>query len=258
MASDPSAAEPALDWDRVDAVLFDLDGVITPTAEVHMRAWADLFSSVLDGREGVEPYSDADYFEHVDGKPRYDGVRDMLASRGIELPEGTDDDPGDQPAGEETVKGLGNRKDAAFAAALERDGVDPYPGSLALVEWLADRGTAMAIVSSSRNAPKVLAAADVERFFPVVIHGGVASERGIAGKPAPDTYQAAAADLGVAEQRCVVVEDATSGVAAGAAGDFAYVVGVDRGAGEQTLRAHGAEVVVTDLAQLADLEGADR
>ena len=246
------SAEQPLDWGRVDAVLFDLDGVITPTAEVHMRAWADLFEGFLASRDGVEPYTEQDYFDHVDGKPRYDGVRDLLSSRGIDLPEGSDDDPGDQPEGEETVKGLGNRKDAAFAAALERDGVDPYPGSLALVEWLADRGTAMAIVSSSRNAPKVLAAADVERFFPVVMHGGVADERGIPGKPAPDTYQAAAADLGIDQQRCVVVEDATSGVAAGAAGDFAYVVGVDRGAGAEALREHGADLVVDDLADLME------
>ena len=250
MASAEQHAEQPIDWSRVDAVLFDLDGVITPTAEVHMRAWADLFEGFLATRDGVEPYTESDYFAHVDGKPRYDGVRDLLASRGIELPEGSDDDPGDQAEGEETVKGLGNRKDAAFAEALERDGVDPYPGSLWLVERLRERGTPMAIVSSSRNAPKVLAAADIERFFPVVMHGGVADERGIPGKPAPDTYQAAAVDLGVAEQRCIVVEDATSGVAAGAAGDFAYVVGVDRGAGEQALRDAGADIVVRDLAEL--------
>lgn len=239
------ASEPQVDWTAYRAVLFDLDGVITPTAEVHMRAWAALFEPVL-AEHGAEPYTDQDYFDHVDGKPRYDGVRDLLASRGIELPEGSPDDGPD----EETVCGLGNRKDAAFMRALEQDGVDPYPGSVALMRQLRDAGTAMAIVSSSRNAPRVLQAAGVTDFFPVVVHGGVAEERGLPGKPAPDTYEEAARLLGVADADAVVVEDATSGVAAGAAGGFGLVIGVDRGTGADALRAAGAEVVVADLGEL--------
>ncbi|WP_370249050.1 HAD family hydrolase [Nocardioides sp.] len=236
-----------LDWDAYGAVLFDLDGVITPTAEVHMRAWAELFTAYLtEAAPDAEPYTDADYFAHVDGKPRNDGVRDLLASRGLTLPEG---DPGDPPEAD-TVCGLGNRKNAAFAHVLRTEGVAPYPGSLRLIEALRDRGTPMAIVSSSRNAPDVLETAGVADFFPVVVHGGVAAERGLPGKPAPDTYEAAAADLDLPTTACIVVEDATSGVAAGAAGDFALVVGVDRGAGAQPLRDAGADVVVTDLEEL--------
>lgn len=243
------------DWSRYGAVLFDLDGVITPTAEVHMRAWAQMFSEFLDERGVTPAYSDADYFAHVDGKPRYDGVRDLLASRDITLPEGDPDDP---PTAE-TVCGLGNRKNDAFNEVLRKDGVEPYPGSLTLMEELRDAGMPMAIVSSSKNAPEVLQTAGVADFFPVVIHGGVASERGLAGKPAPDTYQAAAADLGVADNVSVVVEDATSGVAAGAAGDFALVIGVDRGAGAGALLEAGADVVVSDLGELtADGSGPER
>ncbi len=236
-----------VDWSSFDAVLFDLDGVITPTAEVHRRAWSALFDRFLADRGVSEPYTDQDYFDHVDGKPRYDGVRDFLASRDIELAEGNPDDPPDA----ETVCGLGNRKNAEFARALDRDGVEPFPGSLRLLEVLRDRGLKMAVVSSSANAPRVLAVAGVEAFFPVVVHGGVAVERHLRGKPAPDTFLAAARDLGVQAARAVVMEDATSGVAAGRAGDFGLVVGVDRGAGEQALTAAGADVVVSDLAELA-------
>jgi beta-phosphoglucomutase family hydrolase len=235
-----------MDWNDYDAVLFDLDGVITPTAEVHMRAWATMFNAFLAERGVAEPYTDQDYFDHVDGKPRYDGVRDFLASRSIVLPEGTPDDP----ATAETVCGLGNRKNDAFGEVLRQEGVVAYPGSVALLDQLRTRGTRMAIVSSSKNAPDVLAAAGVAHYFPVVVHGGVAAERGLAGKPAPDTYQEAARELGVPDASAVVVEDATSGVAAGAAGNFGLVIGVDRGAGAEALLAAGADVVVADLAEL--------
>ncbi|WP_340540808.1 HAD family hydrolase [Nocardioides sp. GXZ039] len=247
-----------VDWSRYRAVLFDLDGVITPTAEVHMRAWAQMFNDFLDSRgsdaQAPAPYTDADYFAHVDGKPRYDGVRDFLASRGIELPEGTPEDPADQPPGEETVCGLGNRKNAAFGQVLQAEGVSAYPGSRRLLDQLREAGMPMAIVSSSKNAPDVLAAAGVTGYFPVVVHGGVAAERGLKGKPAPDTYQEAARELGVPESGAVVVEDATSGVAAGAAGDFALVIGVDRGVGHQALTEAGADVVVDDLGELVSQE----
>ena len=235
-----------VDWTDYRGVLFDLDGVITPTAEVHMRAWAQLFDGVLADRGISERYTDQDYFDYVDGKPRYDGVRSFLASRGIELPEGTPADP----TSAETVCGLGNRKDQAFGEALHRDGVQPYPGSLALLDHLRERGMPMAIVSSSRNAPDVLDVAGISDYFPVVVHGGVAAERGLPGKPAPDTFWAAADELGVSRESAVVVEDATSGVAAGAAGSFPLVIGVDRGAGERALTEAGAHLVVTDLATL--------
>lgn len=234
-----------LAWNAVDAVLFDLDGVITPTAEVHMHAWAEMFTPFLAGR-GAAPYTDDDYFAHVDGKPRYDGVAALLASRGIELPWG---DPGDAPEAE-TVCGLGNRKNALFGTVLARDGVRAYPGSVQLLDALDARGVRKAIVSSSANAPDVLRAAGLLERFETVVDGAVAKQRGLPGKPRPDTYEFAADTLGVPHQRSVVVEDAVSGVQAGAAGDFAAVVGVDRGAGAPTLLANGATLVVDDLAEL--------
>ncbi|GAB4010596.1 HAD family hydrolase [Nocardioides ultimimeridianus] len=237
---------PPLDWSRYDAALFDLDGVITPTAEVHMRAWARMFGDFLAGHPGQAPYTDADYFTYVDGKPRYDGVRSFLASRGITLPEGAPTDP----VTAETVCGLGNRKDALFGEVLERDGVAPYPGSLALLDQLRAQGTPMAIVSSSRNAPAVLTAAGVFDYFDAVVSGAVAAELGLAGKPAPDTFLHAAEALSATPDRAVVFEDAVSGVAAGRAGHFGLVVGVDRGAGADALREHGAELVVQDLQEL--------
>lgn len=240
--------ETTVDWSDYDAVLFDLDGVITPTAEVHMRAWSAMFNAFLTERGVSEPYTDADYFEHVDGKPRYDGVRDFLASRDITLPDGTPDDPPDA----ETVCGLGNKKNVDFARVLSEEGVAPYPGSIVLLDQLKAAGTKLAIVSSSKNAPDVLATAGVRDYFTVVVHGGVAAERGLKGKPAPDTYEEAADELGVPHNRSVVVEDATSGVAAGAAGDFGLVIGVDRGVGHDALRRAGADVVVSDLVELTD------
>ncbi|GAA0200716.1 MULTISPECIES: HAD family phosphatase [unclassified Aeromicrobium] len=235
-----------MDWSDYDAALFDLDGVITPTAEVHMRAWNQMFNDFLTARGVEEPYTDDDYYRYVDGKPRYDGVRSFLASRDIELPEGTPDDAPE----EETVGGLGNRKNVAFEEVLDRDGVVAYPGSVALVEQLAAAGTQMAIVSSSRNAPKVLRAAGLIDHFPVIVDGVVAGDRQLAGKPAPDTFLFAAQQLDVEPSRAVVLEDATSGVAAGHAGRFGLVVGVDRGAGADALREHGADEVVSDLRDL--------
>jgi HAD superfamily hydrolase (TIGR01509 family) len=236
-----------LDWSEVDAVLFDLDGVLTPTAEVHRHAWAELFTGYLE-RRGTAPYTEADYFAHIDGRPRYDGVAALLASRGIGLPWG---DPSDPPEAE-TVCGLGNLKNHLFGSVLARDGVRPYPGSLRLLEALDARGTRTAVVSSSANATEVLRAAGLLDRFEVVVDGEVARRERLAGKPRPDTYQRAADGLGVARVRSVVVEDAVSGVEAGAAGGFAFVVGVDRGAGADTLLAHGADVVVADLAELVE------
>ena len=237
-----------VDWNEYDAALFDLDGVITPTAEVHMRAWDQMFNDFLTARGVEQPYTDADYFTYVDGKPRYDGVRSFLASRDITLPEGDASDP----ATAETVAGLGNRKNADFEQILQREGVAPYRGSVALVKSLVERGTKMAIVSSSRNAAAVLEAAGMLQYFPVIVSGKEAGERGLAGKPAPDTFLDAAAQLGVPKERAVVFEDALSGVAAGAAGEFGLVIGVDRGVGEAALTEHGADVVVDDLQELVE------
>ena len=235
-----------MDWNAYDAALFDLDGVLTPTAEVHMRAWDEMFNAYLTSKGIDEPYTDQDYFDHVDGRPRYDGVRAFLQSRGIELPEG---DPSDSPE-EETVSGLGNRKNDAFNKVLARDGVEAYAGSLRLLDALAERGTKMAVVSSSKNAPAVLEAAGIADRFPVVVSGAVAAELGLAGKPSPETFLHAAQELGVSRERSVVLEDATSGVRAGRDGDFGLVVGVDRGAGAEGLTSAGADVVVTDLEEL--------
>ncbi|MFB9766996.1 HAD family hydrolase [Nocardioides kongjuensis] len=246
-----------VDWDAWDAVLFDLDGVVTPTAEVHMHAWSAMFTSFLTARSAADgvaypPYSEQDYFTYVDGKPRYDGVRSFLASRGIVLPEGSPDDP---PTAE-TVCGLGNRKNEAFNQILASEGVVAYPGSVALIVALHEAGTPMAVVSSSRNAPAVVAAAGLTDYFATIMHGGLAAELGLPGKPAPDTFAHAAATLGATNARSVVLEDAINGVAAGHAGGFGLVIGVDRGAGEDALRAAGAQLVVPDLADLVPEEDA--
>ena len=239
-----------MDWTRYDAALFDLDGVLTPTAEVHMRAWERMFSDYLDARgDSAAPYVESDYFDYIDGKPRYEGVASLLASRSIDLPFG---DPADAPESD-TVCGLGNRKNAVFTAVLESDGVEPYPGSVAFLDALTRRGgVEVAVVSSSKNARPVLAAAGLLDRFDIIVDGVVAAERGIAGKPAPDTYLYAASLLGVPASRAVVVEDAHSGVEAGRAGHFGLVLGVDRGAGRDSLLARGADIVVEDLGELVD------
>lgn len=239
-------ATPLLHWDDYDTWLFDLDGVLTPTAEVHMRAWADMFSAFLLERGVTAPYVDEDYFAYVDGKPRYDGVRSFLASRDIVLDDGAPSDPSEA----ETVCGLGNRKNSFFSAVLESDGVEPYAGSVALLDLLAARGAQVAVVSSSRNAPAVLAAAGLADRFEVVVDGKVAESEGLAGKPSPATYLFAAAQLGTPIDRAVVIEDAISGVQAGRDGHFGLVLGVDRGVGADQLRAAGADLVVADLAAL--------
>jgi beta-phosphoglucomutase family hydrolase len=233
--------------DSYAAVLFDLDGVLTPTADIHQRAWATMFDEVLLPR-GQPRFTDDDYLRFVDGRPRFDGVRTFLASRGIELPDGTTDDP----PGDGSVGALGNRKNELFLEILRRDGIAPYPGSLRFLDHVEARGAKVAVVSSSRNAREVLQAAGLASRFDVVTDGLVVAEGHIAGKPAPDMFLDAAARLGVAAADAVVVEDAVSGVQAGHAGHFGLVVGVDRGAGHDELRNHGADVVVDDLAELID------
>jgi beta-phosphoglucomutase family hydrolase len=229
------------EWSRYAGVLFDLDGVITPTAEIHERAWAALFADY--------GYTEADYLAFIDGKPRYDGVRGFLASKGVVLPEG---DPGDAP-GDATVCALGNRKNVLFNEILDREGIAPYPGSQRTLDLLASIGVPAAIVSSSKNARPVLEASGLAARFDVVVDGIEITTRGLPGKPAPDAYLLGAQLLGIDPHRSVVVEDAVSGVAAGAAGSFAVVIGVDRGAGAEALRSHGATFVVGDLAELLDV-----
>ncbi|KJQ55374.1 HAD-IA family hydrolase [Microbacterium sp. SA39] len=228
---------------RADGVLFDLDGVLTPTAEVHMRAWKVVFDDVFERWGIAPPYTDADYYDYVDGKKRYDGVATLMQSRNVEVPWGdVDDDPA-----AETVCGIGNRKNAAFAISLRSEGIAPYPGSLALVEKLHAAGVPLGVVSSSKNAEEVLAAAGIRSFFRIVVDGVVAERDRLASKPAADMFAAGAAALGVDPARAVAIEDATSGAASAAAAGFATVIGVDRGTGADALRKAGATVVVDDL-----------
>ncbi len=234
------------------ALLLDLDGVLTKTAEVHARAWKEMFDEVFAahaGQDGVDasPFDlTADYHRYVDGKPRYNGVRDMLAARGIVLPEGGD---GDDPA-LETIRSLGDRKNDAVVRIIETDGVEPYEGSVRYLEAARAAGLKMAVVSSSANAGPVLDAAGLSHFIDVRIDGLVAAQEGIAGKPAPDMFLIAAERLGAEPGQSVVFEDAISGVQAGAAGPFAAVIGVDRGGHPDALREAGATLVVDDLAEL--------
>lgn len=207
-----------------------------------MRAWKETFDAVF-AEHGAAPFSDADYHAFVDGKPRLEGVSSMLAARGIALPVG---EPGDTGLG--TVHGIGNRKNRAFVEVLERDGIDPYPGTLRLLDALAERP--LAIVSSSRNAEVVLAASGLRDRFDTVMDGLVAASQGIPGKPEPDTFVRASELLGTTPERSVVFEDAESGVRAARSGGFGLIVGVDRGVGEAALTAAGADIVVDDLEEL--------
>lgn len=226
-----------------DAVLFDLDGVLTPTAEVHMHAWQTMFEELFAAWEISPAYTERDYFDHLDGKKRYDGVAALLRSRDIEVPWG---DPSDAPSSD-TVCGIGNRKNAVFERVLRADGIAPYTGSLRLLDRLVAHGMPVAVVSSSKNAEEVLAAAGIRDRFEVVMDGVIAERDHLASKPAPDVFVEAARMLGVDPARSAAVEDAISGVRSAAAGGFALVVGVDRGVGADDLRAAGADVVVTDL-----------
>jgi HAD superfamily hydrolase (TIGR01509 family) len=244
--SNSTASSTSRGWTGASAILFDLDGVLTPTAIVHERAWQELFDGYLETQPGADGYRESDYFDHIDGKPRFDGVRDFLASRSIVLPEGpADDDPAN-----DTVHGLGNRKNKVFNDIVEAGGVAPYEGSVRFLEAAQALGLKVAVVSSSRNAPAVLLAAGLADHFPVVVDGVVAAAAGLPGKPSPATYEYAARLLDLPSEECVVIEDAVSGVQAGNAGSFHSVIGVDRGAGRQTLLNAGATLVVNDLNEL--------
>ena len=238
--------------DSIKACLFDLDGVLTQTAKVHADAWKQTFDAYLRERaekrgEKFVPFDKAkDYDEYVDGLPRFDGVRNFLKSRGIELPEGSSEDP---PA-TETVCGIGNRKNDLVLKLIKKNGVQPYEGSVRYVKAARDAGLHRAVVSSSANCRDVLIAAGIEDLFEARIDGKVGEELHLKGKPHPDTFLAGAKAVGVTAQEAVVFEDALAGVQAGRAGKFGYVVGVDRVGQAEALRAHGADVVVKDLADL--------
>ncbi len=237
---------------NIAACLFDLDGVLTQTAKVHARVWKEMFDAFLKGRAGrtgelFRPFDDVgDYDEYVDGKPREEGVRSFLAARHISLPEGSEDDPPEA----DTVHGLGNRKDHLFLNLIRTHGVEAYEGSVRYLHDARNAGLKLAVVSSSKNCSEVLRAAQLHDLFDAQVDGNVAHARGLAGKPAPDTYLEAARMLGAAPAQSAVYEDALAGVEAGRAGGFGLVIGVDRVGQAAALRHHGASVVVTDLADL--------
>lgn len=233
--------------DGITACLFDLDGVLTDTASVHRAAWKATFDPILAAR-GQSPFTDDDYARFVDGKPRADGVRDFLASRGIRLPEGDSADPPDA----ETVYGVGTRKNELLLAKIREDGVKVYEGSRRYLEAARDAGLRRAVVSSSANTPDVLRVTGLDELIEARVDGNTIIERKLPGKPAPDSFLAGAQLLGVDAAAAVVFEDATAGVQAGAAGHFGYVVGVNRLDARHAadLRSSGASVVVDDLADL--------
>jgi beta-phosphoglucomutase family hydrolase len=237
---------------NIAACLFDLDGVLTQTAKVHGMAWKEMFDAFLKARaertgEEFRPFDQVtDYDEYVDGKPREDGVRSFLTARHITLPEGSDDDPPEA----DTVHGLGNRKDVLFLQLIRTHGVEAYEGSVRYLHAARDATLKLAVVSSSKNCSEVLRAARLHDLFDAQVDGNVAHAKGLAGKPAPDTYLEAARMLGVTPAQSAVYEDALAGVEAGHAGGFGLVIGVDRVGQAAALRQHGADVVVKDLADL--------
>jgi beta-phosphoglucomutase family hydrolase len=250
----PKPESNCINRDRYDAVLFDLDGVITDTARLHANCWKQMFDRYLQKRsqekkEAFQPFDiGSDYRLYVDGKPRFDGVRDFLKSREIELPEGDLEDPADR----ETVCGLGNRKDDLVNDAIERLGVKPYDGSVRFIRHLQRNGFKIAVVTSSQNCAAVLEAADLDKHFDVRVDGNVIHAQQLAGKPSPDTFLLAARLLGVEPIRTIVIEDAISGVQAGSNGHFGLVIGVARKGNADELKHHGAHLVVLDLDELID------
>jgi alpha,alpha-trehalase len=234
---------------RVDAAIFDTDGVVTDTASVHFGAWKDVFDEALHAwasEDAPAPFTRREYLAHVDGVPRYDGVSRWLASRGIELPHGS---PADPP-GLGTVCGLGNAKNDRFLERVRRDGVPPYESTVAFLAWLRDEGVPLAVISASRNAAEVLAAAGVDELFLTRVDGEEAARLALAGKPEPDVFVEAARRLGAPAGDTMVVEDALLGVEAARRGGFGLVVGVDRAGQRRGLLDQGAHLVVDDLAEL--------
>lgn len=239
---------------RFDAVLFDLDGVITDTASVHAKCWKKMFDKFLSdrkesGQSGFKPFDIAsDYKQHVDGKLRYDGVRSFLESRSIHLPFGGAEDP----PGFGTITGLGNMKDAMFKESIESGGIVIYEDSITVIKHLRSLKIKTAVVSASKNCKKVLEAAGIKQLFDARVDGDVADQLNLPGKPAPDTFLKASELLGVEPDRSVVVEDAVSGVQAGKAGGFGLVIGVDHKGDPERLRKYGADIVLKGLGELLD------
>jgi len=236
--------------DTIRACLFDLDGVLTQTAKVHQAAWRRTFDDFMRQRDpdSFQPFTDADYNEYVDGKPRRDGVRDFLASRDIQLSEGDPDDPPDA----DTVAGVGNRKNELLLREIDEHGVDVYEGSVRYARAARDAGLLSAVVTASANGEQVIAAAGYADLITARIDGVVAARDGLKGKPAPDTFLAGARALGVEAAQAAVFEDALAGVAAGRAGNFGYVIGVDRVGQAAALKQRGADIVVQDLDELLE------
>ena len=242
---------PEITRENFDAVLFDLDGVLTMTAKLHAAAWKQTFDAFLksraDAREQIYvPFDTDDYRRYVDGKPRFDGVQSFLRSRGIDLPYGESTDPSTA----ETVCGLGNQKNDLLNEIMVTDGVEAYPGSVRAVNFLKEQGYKIAVVSSSKNCASVLKAAKIESLFDVRIDGQSAVDLNLPGKPAPDMFLAAAQQLGVEAKRSVVVEDAIAGVQAGKKGGFGLVIGIARAGNADALKKQGADLVVEDLEEL--------
>ena len=241
----------------IKGLLFDLDGVLTQTAKVHFKAWKQTFDEFLKNRDGddqshdgenLQPFTQDDYNEYVDGMPRYDGVRTFLKSRGIELPEGSPDDGPD----EQTIDGVGNRKNDLVLKIIHDDGVEPYDGSVAYIKAAKAAKIPMAVVSASANCKDVLKAAEIIDYFDAIVDGNTTTEQHLKGKPAPDTYLAGAKALDVDPAHAVVFEDATAGVQAGHDGKFGFVIGLDRVDHAGALLDHGASIVTRDLAELLD------
>lgn len=239
--------------DSITTCLFDLDGVLTDTASVHRTAWKQMFDAYLEAKDGkdFQPFTEDDYNKYVDGKPRQDGVRDFLASRDIQLPDGSPDDGGDA----ETVWGLGNRKNSKVQEEIKRNGVQVYAGSRRYLQLAQEQGLRRIVVSSSANTKMVLDVTGLEQYVEGRVDGVTLSEQHIKGKPAPDSFLAGAKLAGATPDQAVVFEDATSGVAAGRAGNFGFVVGVDRVGHADALKQNGADVVVQDLSELIEQEG---
>jgi trehalose 6-phosphate phosphatase len=247
-----SKKKAGIDLDQYDAAIFDMDGVITNSARAHAAAWKKMFDEYLQelNKKGIhdhEPFDpEDDYYRYVDGKPRYEGTKSFLESRQITLPHGSPDDLPDK----ETVCGLGNRKNKYFMEHLEKYGVEYYQGAVDLVNKVQNNGIKVAVISSSRNAKKVLDAAGVRSLFPVIIDGVYMAENGLKGKPSPDIFLEAAKRLNISPDRAMVFEDAVSGIKAAKAGGFALVVGIDRTGKNRDLKKSGADMIVRDLSEI--------